>query len=156
MKKRTKIIIILSIVLFGLVFTFTKVKRITPLSWGHHKVNQPMFSDQAINGYDPVAYFKDNKGVPGATEHSYTWQNADWYFSSKENKKLFSKNPEKYAPAFGGYCSFAISKGFTANTDPDVFEIIEGKLYLFADKEMQSKWKENLQENLKICETNWH
>ena len=155
MKKRTKIILISFIVILALVFTLAKVKRISPLSWGHKEVNQPMFSNQAINAYDPVAYFTKNKAVTGNEAYSYQWKNAVWDFSSEKNKTLFIENPEKYTPQFGGYCSFAVSKGFTANTDPNSFEIIDGKLYLFADEEMKSNWKENQKENLQKCETNW-
>ena len=155
MKKRTKIILISLLVIITLVFTFAKVERVSPLSWGHEEVNQPMFSKQAINGYDAVAYFTVNKAVLGNNAYSYKWKNADWNFSSEENKNLFIENPEKYAPQYGGYCAFAVSKGFTANTDPNSFEIIDGKLYLFADEGVKSDWKENQTENLQKCNANW-
>jgi YHS domain-containing protein len=155
MKKRTKIILISLVTIIALVFTFAKIKRVSPLSWGHKAVNQPMLSSQAINGYDAVAYFTLNKAVLGNEAYLYNWKNANWNFSSEENKKLFIENPEKYTPQFGGYCSFAVSKGFTANTDPTSFEIIDEKLYLFADEGMKSNWKENQNENLQKCEANW-
>lgn len=155
MKKRTKIILISLAAFIVLVFTFSKVKRVSPLSLGHKEVNQSMFSNQAINGYDAIAYFTENKAVPGNEAYSYNWKGADWNFSSEENKKLFSENPEKYAPQYGGYCSFAVSKGFTANTDPNTFEIIEEKLYLFDGESVKEDWKANLKENLQKCEMNW-
>ncbi len=155
MKKRTKIILISLLAIITMVFTFAKVKRVSPLSWGHKEVNQSMFSNEAINGYDAVAYFTENKAVLGDEAYSYNWKNADWNFSSEENKKLFIENSEKYTPQFGGYCSFAVSKGFTANTNPNSFEFIEGKLYLFADEGMKSNWKKNQKENLQKCETDW-
>lgn len=155
MKKRTKIILVALIAIIALVFIFAKVNRISPLSWGHKEVNQPMFSNEAINGYDAVAYFTENKAVVGNKTFSFNWKNADWTFSSEENKKLFIQNPEKYTPQFGGYCSFAVSKGFTANSDPNSFEIIEGKLYFFDGEGVKVGWKENLKENLQKCEANW-
>ncbi len=155
MKKRRKIIGIGILILVMLLFTFAKVKRITPLSWGHHEVNKAMFSSEAINGYDAVAYFIENKAIQGKEMYVFNWKDADWYFSSDENRKMFSKNPEQYVPQFGGYCSFAISKGFTANTNPEVFEIIDGKLYLFDSEGVKADWKANKDENLKACNANW-
>lgn len=155
MKKRTKIILITLLAIIGLIFTFAKVKRVSPLSWGHKEVNQPMFSSQAINGYDAVSYFTENKAILGNETYSYNWKNAHWNFSTQENKKLFSENPEKYTPEFGGYCAFAVSKGFTANTDPNSFEIINEKLYLFDGESVKTDWNTNLKDNLQKCQTNW-
>ncbi|WP_420602351.1 YHS domain-containing (seleno)protein [Flagellimonas sp.] len=155
MKKRTKIFLITLSSIVVLVFVFAKAKRISPLSWGHKEVNQPMFSNQAINGYDPVAYFTHNEAVLGNETYTYDWNNAKWNFSSEENKQLFTENPEKYAPQFGGYCAFAISKGFTANSSPDSFELINDKLYLFDNEDVKLSWKENLEENLRVSEENW-
>jgi len=155
MKKRTRILLISLTSIIALLFIFTKMNRISPLSWGHKEVNQPIFSNQAINGYDVVAYFTENKAVIGNKTYSFNWKNTDWNFSSEENKKLFSQNPEKYAPKYGGYCAFAVSKGFTANTDPNSFEVINDKLYLFNGESVKVDWKENLKGNLKKCEANW-
>jgi len=153
--KAIKIIGITLAVLIGIVFIFAKVKRVTPLSWGHNKVNVPMFSNQAINGYDAVAYFTENKAIVGIEEHVYNWNNTMWYFSTKTNKDLFATNPEKYAPEYGGYCSFAISKGFTANSDPNTFEIINNKLFLFSDENIKSDWMSDQENNLNQCNLNW-
>jgi YHS domain-containing protein len=136
-------------------YAVAKVKRVSPLSWGHKEVNQAMFSNEAINGYDAVSYHTESKAVIGETAYSYQWRNGNWLFSSEENQKLFKENPEKYSPQYGGYCAFAVSKGFTANSNPNAFEIIDGKLYLFADEGMKSNWKENQKENLLKCEENW-
>jgi len=92
--KAKKIIGLVVIIVIGTVFVFAKVKRVTPLSWEHNEVNIAMFSKIAINGYDAVSYFNKNKAVPGDKKYSYNWKNADWYFSSQENKNLFSTSPE--------------------------------------------------------------
>ena len=156
MKKRTlKIIGIVLLVLIGIVFTFAKVNRVTPLSWNHNSINQPMFSNQAINGYDAVAYLTQNSAIKGNESFSYNWNDATWFFENKENKNAFIENPKKYAPQYGGFCSFAVSKGFTANTNPNSFEIIDGKIYLFADNDIKSEWLNQKDENLKIANKNW-
>ena len=133
-KKILKRIGIVMLVLIGIGFVFAKVKRITPLSWGHKEVNTPMFGNEAINGYDAVAYFTKEQAVKGDKTFSQNWKGANWYFSSAENLNLFKSNPEKYAPQFGGYCAFAVNKGFTANSDPNAFKIINDKLYMCRQK----------------------
>lgn len=157
MKKRTKKILVISLIaLLVIVFTFSKVTRISPIALGmHNETYTPIFSDEAIKGYDPVAYIADQKAVTGDKAYSYTWNNANWSFSSEENKNLFSANPEKYAPQYGGYCALAVSKGLTAFINPESFEIVDDKLYLFADDSAQEKWKTDQAENLKKSDANW-
>jgi len=156
MKKRTiKKIGIGLLVLVIIVLAGAKIKRVSPLGWGHKQVNTPMFSDEAINGYDPVAYFTTNKAVKGDEAFTHSWNGGTWYLSSRENLDLFKSNPEKYAPQFGGYCAFATSKGFTANTDPEAFQIIGDKVYLFADEEMLENWMEGGEESKEKSEQNW-
>jgi YHS domain-containing protein len=153
--KVVKITGIVILVLIALVFTFAKVKRVTPLAWGHKTVNTPMFSDEAVNGYDPVSYFVEGKPEKGNVSFSYQWNDATWYFSSEQNMNLFKIHPEKYVPQFGGYCAFAVGKGFTANSDPNAFKIIDDKLYLCADQDILKQWLEGGEASLKESKANW-
>lgn len=57
----------------------------------------------AIKGYDPVAYFTENRAVQGNSAYSYDWNEASWYFSTPEHRDLFAANPEKYRPKRGGF-----------------------------------------------------
>lgn len=143
------------LILVAIAFVGAKIKRVTPLVWGHKEVNTPMFGNEAINGYDPVAYFTLNKAVKGDKAFTHSWNGATWYLSSQQNADLFKATPEKYAPQFGGYCAFAVSKGFTANTDPEAFKVINDKLYLCADKGMLKKWLAGGEETLNKSVTNW-
>lgn len=154
-KKIVKITGITVLVLIGLALILAKTKRVTPLVWGHKTVNKPMFSNEAINGYDPVSYFVEVKPEKGKEAFSYMWNDATWYFSSEQNMNLFKNQPEKFAPQFGGYCTFAVSKGFTANTDPDAYKIIDNKLYLFADQNFLKQWLEGGKISLKESNENW-
>lgn len=141
--------------LLVVMFVSAKIKRVTPLPWGHKEVNTPMFSNEAINGYDPVDYFTTGAATKGTESFTYEWKNATWYFSSEENINLFKAEPEKYAPQFGGYCAFAVGKGFTANSDPNAFKIIDGKLYLCADQDILKQWLDGGDESLKESNENW-
>ena len=139
-----------------LILVFANLKGVSPLSMNWHRpVNQAYFGGKAINGYDPVAYFNQRDAVAGSEQYSVSWNGADWYFSSEANKQAFQAAPEQFAPKFGGYCSFAVSKGFTAYIDPAAFEIFEGNLYLFADQNVRRDWLNGQPETLKQSERNW-
>jgi len=109
----------------------------------------------ALNGFDAVAYFAADKAVEGSKTYEYAWNGAKWLFSSAENLEKFKQDPAAYAPQFGGYCSFAVSKGYTANSDPNAWKIVDGKLYLNYSPEVKKKWEQDQQENIKKAEGNW-
>src|SRR5262245_28023930 len=90
----------------------------------------------ALKGYDAVAYFKESKPVKGKSEYRHDWMGAKWYFASAANRDEFAKDPEKYAPQFGGYCAWAVGHGYTANIDPEAWKIMDGKLYLNYSKDV--------------------
>lgn len=109
----------------------------------------------AIDGTDPVAYFKEQKPVAGNPEFNYEWMGATWHFSSAENRDLFTQNPEQYAPQYGGYCAKAVSEGSIAPTSPDAWTIYEGKLYLNYDKNVQAQWQKDIPGNIAKADKNW-
>lgn len=92
---------------------------------------EPVFSADGavvIHGYDPVAYFTDEKPVKGDAAHSATCQGATWHFASAANRDMFTAAPEKFAPQYGGYCAWAVANNYTATNDPDAWSIRDGKL----------------------------
>lgn len=109
----------------------------------------------AINGFDAVAFFKDNAPKEGKARFSLEWNGAKWYFSTAENRDLFGKSPEKYVPQFGGYCSWAVSHGYTADGDPSAWKIVEGKLYLNYNQKVKEKWEAEQQKFIQEGEKNW-
>lgn len=111
--------------------------------------------DGAIRGYDPVAYFTKGEPVQGLKAYSYEWKNATWRFSSNENLEAFKADPEKYAPQYGGYCSYAIAKGYTAKVDPNSWKIVDGKLYLNYNRSIQKNWQNYLDRYIKDANENW-
>lgn len=108
-----------------------------------------------IDGYDPVTYFTEGKPVKGLKEFEYQWMEATWRFASKENLELFKKEPEKYAPQYGGYCAYAVSQGYTAKVDPEAWDIVDGKLYLNYSKSVRKKWREKRDEYIILADKNW-
>jgi len=96
------------------------------------KKNYNLTDGIGIKGYDPVAYFTENKAVKGSREFAVSDEGITYYFSSAANKEEFKKNPSKYEPQYGGWCAYAMGKdGTKVEVDPGTFKIINGKLFLF-------------------------
>jgi YHS domain-containing protein len=109
----------------------------------------------AIQGYDPVAYFTQSQPVKGSKGFSFTHADQAWYFASAENLEVFKSNPEKYAPQFGGYCAYGMSRGYKAKTEPDAWTIVDGKLYLNYNTDVRNIWNEKQSELIEKAKTNW-
>lgn len=105
------------------------------------KIYTGWFSDVAIKGYDPVAYFTDGKPVEGSDSYSTQWQGATWHFASAEHRDLFKKNPDRYAPQYGGHCAYAVAQGNLVKIDPQAWTIVDDKLYLNYSASVQKKWQ---------------
>ena len=109
----------------------------------------------AIKGYDPVAYFTDGKAEMGKSTYSYKWNDADWHFVNAEHLKMFKENPDKYAPQYGGFCAYAVTKNACGTTDPTAWKIVDGKLYLTTNEHVKMMWEKNLMSNIKKGDENW-
>lgn len=118
-------------------------------------VNQTLLGGLAAHGYDVVAYFTDGGPVAGAKEHQLEWNGAVWRFASAEHRALFARQPERYAPAYGGYCAWAVAHGSTADIDAEAWTIHEGRLYLNYDREIQAKWLANRDAFIAQADANW-
>ena len=112
-------------------------------------------SGLALKGFDVVAYFKEGKAVEGKKDFEHTWMDATWRFSTAENRDLFAKDPEKYAPQFGGYCAFGVTSGYLAPIDPTAWKVVDDKLYLNYDSEIQKRWAKDIPGNIKKGHEKW-
>lgn len=113
----------------------------------------------AIQGYDPVAYFKQKKAIKGKKELSFTHEGVIYNFSTKENKEIFAKTPAIYEPQYGGWCAYAMgSSGDKVEIDPETFKIIDNRLYLFYNAYFNNtlkSWNKD-EKQLKIkADLNW-
>ena len=113
------------------------------------------FSSEAIKGYDTVAYFTAAKPVKGSDEFSTEYNEATWLFSSQQNLDLFLANPQQYAPQYGGYCAYAVATNTTASIKPELFTIVEGKLYLNYSKSINQKWLAKRSAYIVDADKNW-
>jgi len=112
-------------------------------------------SEEAIRGYDPVAYFKERKPVEGKKAFSFVWKDATWLFSSNENLEDFKSNPTKYAPQFGGYCAYGMMQGHKAPTSPDAWTIVDDKLYLNYNTNVRDLWNKDQKGYIDTAIKNW-
>ncbi len=111
--------------------------------------------DLAIKGYDTVAYFTAGKALKGSEAFTFKWHTMTWYFSSKENRDLFAASPEKYAPQYDGWCAWAMTESRKAVTDPEVWKIVDGKLYLNCSQAAYEKWSRDIPGNIKKADAIW-
>ena len=118
----------------------------------------PVFTgggNDAIGGYDPVAYFTKGRPVRGNVNYTHEWNGVRWRFSSQENRDRFASDPKAYAPQYGGYCAWAVSQGYTASTVPEAWSIHKGKLYLNYSKGVRRQWERNKDRNVQKGDKNW-
>lgn len=109
----------------------------------------------AIRGTDPVTYFDQMMPVAGKADHALMWNGAQWLFASAENMAKFEANPEAFAPQYGGYCAYAMSKGAIATSDPEAWTIHDGKLYLNYSVNAHKIWSQDIPGNIALADANW-
>ncbi len=112
-------------------------------------------NDVAIHGYDPVAYFTQDKPVVGKEQFTAVHDGAIYRFSSAKNRDLFKANTDKYAPQFGGFCAMGVALDKKLDVDPAAFYIEDDKLFLNLNSAVQKKWLEDVPGNLKTAYRVW-
>jgi YHS domain-containing protein len=115
--------------------------------------------NMALEGYDPVAYFKEKKAVEGKSDFSVVDGGVKYLFSTQTNKNLFQESPASYKPQYGGWCAYAMgAKAEKVEVDPETFKIMDGKLYLFYNKFFNNTldtWNKNELSLKSAADKNW-
>lgn len=109
----------------------------------------------ALQGYDPVAYFTDNKPVKGDAKFTASYRGATYRFATTEHKKTFEATPAKYEPQFGGFCGYAASINKVAPIEVEFFQIVEGRLILQHNEKAWNLWIKDVPGNLRRADQNW-
>jgi len=124
-----------------LAFLVVTVGSITPLT--SYAVKQTggeyntMYAGLGAKGYDVVAYFTEGKPVQGTDKHEFVYGGVTWRFANANHQQMFAANPEKYAPQYGGFCSWGAANGKLFDIDPaNGWTIVNGKLYLNFNAEL--------------------
>lgn len=108
-----------------------------------------------IDGYDPVSYFVDGRAERGSADITAQWNGAVWHFVSYAHRDMFTANPEKFAPQYGGYCALGMAHGGAVPTNPEAWTIHEGKLYLNMIEEVTITWRYNPERLIERANLKW-
>jgi YHS domain-containing protein len=109
----------------------------------------------ALRGYDAVSYFSEGQPVEGLPQHKITWRGVPWQFASAANRDKFARDPEKYAPSNGGYCTFGIVLRKKFDGDPQVWSIQNERLYIFLNETVRGKFFQDKEGNFEKVVGNW-
>lgn len=153
-KNLSRLLLLFGLVLFQVSNTFAQAKIPNYIA-KHINTNNTV----AVEGYDVVAYFTQDKAVQGKSNYTAVVSGIKYYFSSNANKELFLKNPTSYLPQYGGWCAFAMGdSGEKVEIDPGTFKIVNGKLYLFYNAYFNNtlkSWNKNEGNLKKSADANW-
>ncbi len=109
----------------------------------------------ALKGYDTVSFFVDKTALRGKFDLRTQWQGASWQFSSQKNLDLFKKSPEDYQIEFGGYCAWAMSRGFKQSSDPKLWVNVNGRIFMHYTVRDQNLWAKDIRGNIAAADENW-
>lgn len=109
----------------------------------------------AAYGHDVVAYYTEGRAIEGSAAYSHRWRGARWHFATPEHRDLFAGNPERYAPAFGGWCAWAMSEGRLVAGDPEYWAIHDDRLYFNCNQAAQDNWDADRDGNIERAAEHW-
>lgn len=135
---------------FGLIFPLA-----LPVFGGEQYVDGTGF---AVSGYDVVAYHglaQSSVAVPGRSDITARYNGALFAFSSAQNRDLFQSNPARYAPQFDGHCAFGVAKGGKVPANPNLWRIVDGKLYLNITRNVAGFWASDIANNISQGNSGW-
>ncbi len=121
-------------------------------------ISEPIMKDDgnvALNGYDAVSYFREKLAVKGNEDIKVAYSNSFWFFRDSANLKTFLKNPSKFVPQYGGFCAFGTKYGILVESDPEIFALVDRKLYFNLDAGVRNKWRRDLVENIEKADKKW-
>lgn len=109
----------------------------------------------ALRGHDPVAYFTAGAPTPGDVNITAEHNGATYRFATKANRDAFKADPAKFVPQYGGFCAFGTAMGYKVDGDPQVWSIVDNKLYLNLSKAVQTRWDEDRPGFIKTADGKW-
>jgi hypothetical protein len=109
----------------------------------------------ALKGYDVVAYFVEGRAVTGDARFEHALDGVRYRFATAANRDRFVREPQRFLPQYGGFCAWAVSRGYTADTDPLAWRIVDGRLFLNYDRSVQRRWEADVPGNVAKGDANW-
>lgn len=108
-----------------------------------------------LHGYDPVAYFSDQAPAIGLAAYHASYDGVRYHFASRAHQQQFQANPAAYVPQFGGFCAMGVALGKKLDGDPLAWKVVDNKLYLNVNKEVQKKWLEDVPGHIQTARDSW-
>ena len=118
----------------------------------------------AVSGYDVVAYFDlpqsaigtpQVSGIPGSADITAEYNGATFAFSTEENRDKFVANPAQFAPQFDGHCAYGVAQGGKVPANPNLWRVVDGKLFLNITRNVVGFWEEDVPGNINSANGNW-
>lgn len=141
--------------MLALVVSGLPLLAAAPAAQAEPPIYTGVFSNTALQGHDPVAYFTEGKPVKGDEAFTTEYMGAEFRFASAANRDAFLADPHAYAPQYGGYCAWAMADGKHAKGDARHWRIVDGKLYLNYNKSIQKKWDADIPGFIERADTEW-
>ena len=136
-------------------FMFLILLALASLSANVFAVNNTAASLTGVQGYDLVSYHTSKRPIRGNGHFIGNYNDVTYLFANQKNLTEFNKNPQKYIPAYGGYCAFGASVGKKFVGDPEVWRLVNDKLYLNLDTRIQEQWLKDVDGRIKSANKNW-
>jgi YHS domain-containing protein len=149
--KKSSIVFALVSLLFASIVNNAQAVKMNPAGHTTGIAN----SIVGVQGYDLVSYRTGEKPQRGNGNHIVEHHGVTYQFVNEENKESFAQDPHKYLPAYGGYCAYGVAVGKKFVGDPEVWKILNSRLYLNLDDKIQGIWKNDISGNIKKAEANW-
>lgn len=119
----------------------------------------PQVSDEknalGAEGYDVVAYFTEGEATEGSPMRTAAWNGRQWQFASDEHRRMFHTEPERYTPAYDGYCAWMLSRGRLARGRPQHWAIHQGRLFFNCNAEVHERWLQDRERLIGIADREW-
>ena len=112
-------------------------------------------SNVGVGGYDLVSYHIGEKPVRGNGNHLVVHEGVTYLFQNEENRQAFEADAGRFTPAFGGFCAYGVSVGKKFHGDPDVWKVVDGRLYLNLDTKIQGLWTKDVPGNIAKADRQW-
>jgi YHS domain-containing protein len=138
-----------------IVYSIAAVLMFSISAFAGNLVNVAGASGIALDGYDAVAFFSDQKPIHGDPTFSAVYKGATYIFASKEHQQKFNADPEKYVPQFGGYCAYGAAEGALFPVDINTWQVRNGKLYLNLNPAILALFNGSFDEYVTKAEKNW-
>ncbi|GAB4198225.1 MAG: YHS domain-containing (seleno)protein [Wenzhouxiangellaceae bacterium] len=119
------------------------------------RADQVNTSSVGVSGYDLVSYHTAKRPLRGNGHFVAEHDGVTYLFATGDNLRAFQADPQRYVPAYGGYCAYGVTKGKKFIADPEVWEIVDGRLYLNLDNRVKSAWVKDIPGHIREGDAQW-